>query len=96
VACVLPGTPASSAGILFEHVPTDTDAPTVIEATIYDAASAFRAPIISSRPTCGGRAKRNLRRFLAPLMAIPTALDHRLGDIFREGSGQLTALAGMR
>jgi hypothetical protein len=24
-------------GILFEHVPTDTDAPVVIEATIYDA-----------------------------------------------------------
>jgi hypothetical protein len=37
VACVLPGTPASSVGILFEHVPTDIDAPTVIEATIYEA-----------------------------------------------------------
>ena len=37
VACVLPGTPASLIGILFEHVPTDIDAPVVIEATIYDA-----------------------------------------------------------
>ncbi|MBR1206522.1 MULTISPECIES: hypothetical protein [unclassified Bradyrhizobium] len=37
VACVLPGTPASLIGILFEHVPTDIDAPAVIEATIYDA-----------------------------------------------------------
>jgi hypothetical protein len=32
VAC----TPASERGILFEHVPTDIDAPVVIEATIYD------------------------------------------------------------
>jgi hypothetical protein len=36
VACVA-GTPASLRGILFEHVPTDIDAPVVIEATIYDA-----------------------------------------------------------
>ena len=38
VACTLPGSPASFMGILFEHVPTDIDAPVVIEATIYDAA----------------------------------------------------------
>ncbi|MBR0691700.1 hypothetical protein [Bradyrhizobium lablabi] len=37
VACVLPGTPASSKGILFEHVPTDIDAPVIVEATIYNA-----------------------------------------------------------
>ncbi|MDF0580365.1 hypothetical protein [Bradyrhizobium yuanmingense] len=37
VACTMPGTPASLRGILFEHVPTDIDAPVVIEATIYDA-----------------------------------------------------------
>ena len=32
VACV----PSSERGIIFEHVPTDIDAPLVIEATIYD------------------------------------------------------------
>jgi hypothetical protein len=32
VACM----PATERGILFEHVPTDIDAPVVIEATIYD------------------------------------------------------------
>src|SRR4051812_30795259 len=37
VACTMPGTPASLKGILFEHIPTDIDAPVVIEATIYDA-----------------------------------------------------------
>ncbi|WP_315762024.1 hypothetical protein [Bradyrhizobium sp. SZCCHNS2005] len=36
VACVVPGTPASLIGILFEHVPPDIDAPVAIEATIYD------------------------------------------------------------
>ena len=36
-ACVMPGTPASLRGILFEHVPTNINAPVVIEATIYDA-----------------------------------------------------------
>jgi len=36
-ACVSPGTPASLRGILFEHVPTNIEAPVVIEATIYDA-----------------------------------------------------------
>ncbi|MGJ5081919.1 hypothetical protein [Bradyrhizobium sp. HKCCYLS3013] len=36
VACTLPGTPASLLGILFEHVPTDIDAPVALEATIYD------------------------------------------------------------
>lgn len=33
VACI---TQSSERGILFEHVPTDIDAPVVIEATIYD------------------------------------------------------------
>ena len=37
VACTGTRTPASFLGILFEHVPTDIDAPVVIEATIYDA-----------------------------------------------------------
>jgi hypothetical protein len=37
VACTVPRSPASFKGILFEHVPTDIDAPVVIEATIYDA-----------------------------------------------------------
>ncbi|MGY3149370.1 hypothetical protein ACVWYQ_006369 [Bradyrhizobium sp. USDA 3397] len=37
VACTLPRTSASLKGILFEHVPTNIDAPVVIEATIYDA-----------------------------------------------------------
>jgi hypothetical protein len=32
VAC----TPSTERGILFEHVPTDIDAPVIIEATIYD------------------------------------------------------------
>jgi hypothetical protein len=32
VACM----PATERGILFEHVPTDVDAPVIIEATIYD------------------------------------------------------------
>jgi hypothetical protein len=36
VACLVPGR-AQSRGIIFEHVPTDIDAPVVIEATIYDA-----------------------------------------------------------
>jgi hypothetical protein len=35
VACQFRDTPAQ--GILFEHVPTDIDAPVVIEVTIYDA-----------------------------------------------------------
>jgi hypothetical protein len=33
VACM----PATERGILFEHVPTDIDAPVIIEATIYDS-----------------------------------------------------------
>jgi len=36
VAC-MPGSPASLIDFLFEHVPTDIDAPVVIEATVYDA-----------------------------------------------------------
>jgi hypothetical protein len=43
VACTLPGTPASLRGILFEHVPTNIDAPVVIEATIYDETDASDA-----------------------------------------------------
>jgi hypothetical protein len=35
VACLFRDTPEQ--GILFEHVPTDIDAPVAIEATIYDA-----------------------------------------------------------
>jgi hypothetical protein len=35
VAC----SPATERGILFEHVPTDLDAPVIIEATIYDDGS---------------------------------------------------------
>ena len=37
VACTGTRSPASFKGILFEHVPTDIDAPVVVEATIYDA-----------------------------------------------------------
>jgi hypothetical protein len=33
VACM----PATERGILFEHVPTDIDAPVIIEATVYDS-----------------------------------------------------------
>ena len=37
VACTGTRDPASFKGILFEHVPTDIDAPVVVEVTIYDA-----------------------------------------------------------
>lgn len=36
MACTVYGTPASLRGILFEHIPTDIDAPVAVEVTIYE------------------------------------------------------------